>query len=55
MKVLALLCALVGAIGVQQTLAAAGNTHLVCYYDGSSFTREGKDYLCLKMWNYFGS
>src|SRR5512143_933761 len=40
MKFLILLCALVGAITIEQT-SAVGNTHLVCYYDGSSYIREG--------------
>ncbi|TMW48511.1 hypothetical protein DOY81_006409 [Sarcophaga bullata] len=40
MKCFILLCALVAAVTVQQT-TAAGNTHLVCYYDSNSYIREG--------------
>ncbi|XP_061389960.1 chitinase-like protein Idgf4 [Musca vetustissima] len=42
MKSFVLLCALFGAIAVQQSFANAGPTsHLVCYYDGNSYVREG--------------
>lgn len=40
MKFLILLSLFVGTVVINQT-NAAGTTHLVCYYDGSSFVREG--------------
>ena len=58
MKCIILLCALVAAVTIQQT-TAAGNTHLVCYYDSNSYIREGnkKNYAIfissvIKMFNF---
>ncbi|KAH8393993.1 hypothetical protein KR200_001926, partial [Drosophila serrata] len=46
MKLYALLSLLVGSLAIGQ-ISAAGSHHLLCYYDGSSFVREGLSKLIL--------
>ncbi|XP_013109445.1 chitinase-like protein Idgf4 [Stomoxys calcitrans] len=42
MKSFVVLCAFLGAIAIQQGSASTASTsHLVCYYDGNSYVREG--------------
>ncbi|XP_030564620.1 chitinase-like protein Idgf4 [Drosophila novamexicana] len=47
MKLFALLPVLLGILTIGQTNAAAGSSHLLCYYDGASFIREGLSKLTL--------
>jgi len=41
MKLYALFSLLVGSLAIGQ-ISAAGSHHLLCYYDGNSFVREGE-------------
>jgi len=41
MKILLLLCSLVAAWSVQEALAGTAASHLVCYFNGESYAREG--------------
>jgi len=43
MKLYALFSLLVGSLAIGQ-ISAAGSHHLLCYYDGNSFVREGKSH-----------
>ncbi|ALC48324.1 Idgf4 [Drosophila busckii] len=47
MKLFALIPALLCALAIGETNAAAGSTHLLCYYDGASYVREGLSKLTL--------
>lgn len=39
---LILLGALLAVLTIKRTSAVQGSNHLICYYDGTSYTREGK-------------
>ena len=41
MRCFLLLSLLAGVLAINQTTASTSNTHLVCYYDGHSYVREG--------------